>query len=144
MSRLHAVAATAAEVAAHFRADPADGVEVPLETVEGLPGLVVFESGGRRHLRNMTRGFPRFARALHTRDEEPGRIGLVADLTNPMWDEMVVEPRYRCLIPITHFATPTERLARRPGRGSRWRTSRSSPGRGSAATFRTKGPSTPE
>lgn len=106
MSRLHAVATTTAEVASHFGVEPVPSIEMPVETVEGLPGLVVFESGGKRHLRAMTWGFPRFTRAMHTRGEEPGRIGLVADLTNPMWDEMVVEPKYRCLIPLTHFANP--------------------------------------
>ncbi len=30
----------------------------------------------------------------------------VADLTNPMWDKMVPDPRYRCLIPVTAFAQP--------------------------------------
>ena len=29
-----------------------------------------------------------------------------ADLTNPMWDKMVPDPRYRCLIPVTAFAQP--------------------------------------
>ena len=106
MSRLHAVASTAAEVASHFAVETVPSIQMPVETVEGLPGLVVFESGGKRHLRTMTWGFPRFTRAMHTRGEEPGRIGLVADLTNPMWDEMVVEPKYRCLIPLTHFANP--------------------------------------
>lgn len=40
------------------------------------------------------------------RGEGPGRIGLVADLTNPMWEQVVVDTRYRCLIPLTHFANP--------------------------------------
>src|SRR3546814_18444153 len=43
---------------------------------------------------------------MRERGEPPGRIGLVADLTNPMWEEMVVEPRYRCLIALTHFGNP--------------------------------------
>lgn len=106
MSRLHAVAATAAEVADHFGAIAAPDLQVPLETVEGLSGLVVHRAGGRLHLRQMKWGFPRFNRAMQMRGEEPGRVGLVADLTNPMWEEMVRDPIYRCLIPITHFANP--------------------------------------
>src|SRR3546814_12798132 len=43
---------------------------------------------------------------MRERGEPPGRIGLVADRTNPMWEEMVVEPRYRCLIALTHFGNP--------------------------------------
>jgi len=31
---------------------------------------------------------------------------MVADLTNPMWEETIKDPKYRCLIPITHFANP--------------------------------------
>lgn len=106
MSRLHAVAASPAEISTHFGVDPVPSVDVPIETVEGLPGLVVFENAGQRHLKQATWGFPRFTRAMHTRGEEPGRIGLVADLTNPMWDELALDKRYRCLIPITHFGNP--------------------------------------
>jgi hypothetical protein len=46
MSKLHAVASTAAEVASHFGVEPVPSIEMLVETVEGLPGLVVFESGG--------------------------------------------------------------------------------------------------
>ncbi|MEO7465755.1 MAG: SOS response-associated peptidase family protein [Sphingobium limneticum] len=106
MSRLHTVRATIAEVAAHFAIDNVPAIAVPNETVEGLPGLVVFEKAGRRILRPMTWGFPRLTREMRERGEEAGRIGLVADLTNPMWEQMVVDPRYRCLIVLTHFANP--------------------------------------
>jgi len=106
MSRLHCARASIAEIAAHFGVDPLPSVAVPEETVEGLPGLVVFEKGGRRLLRSMTWGFPRLTKDMRARGEEAGRIGLVADLTNPMWEEMVVDPRYRCLIVLTHFANP--------------------------------------
>ena len=30
----------------------------------------------------------------------------VANLTNPLWDRVAVDPRYRCLIPMSHFANP--------------------------------------
>ncbi len=71
MSRLHAFASTAAEVASHFGVEPVPSIEMPVEKVEGLPGLVVFESGGKRHLRTIIWGFPRFTRAMHTHSEEP-------------------------------------------------------------------------
>ncbi len=106
MSRLHAFATTASAIAAQFGVDPAPDFGIPETVSEGDTGVAVFEHGGRRHLKRMTWGFPRFTRAMHLRGEEPGRIGLVADLTNPMWDEMVREPRYRCIIPITHFGNP--------------------------------------
>ncbi|MFZ2994641.1 SOS response-associated peptidase family protein [Sphingobium sp.] len=54
----------------------------------------------------MTWGFPRLTKDMRERGEDPGRVGMVADLTNPMWEEMVVEPRYRCLVVLTHFANP--------------------------------------
>lgn len=106
MSRLHAVRARVADVATTLDATPAPGLVVPGETVEGQPGLVVHERGGRRHLRSMTWGFPRPARSAWSAAEAPERVGMVADLTNPMWEELVVDPRYRCLIPITHFGNP--------------------------------------
>jgi putative SOS response-associated peptidase YedK len=43
---------------------------------------------------------------MRLRGEPPRRNGAVTDLTNPMWERLVVEPRYRCLIPLTHFAYP--------------------------------------
>lgn len=106
MSRLHTVRASVAEVAAAFGAEAPADLVVPPETVEGQPGLVVYERNGRRLLRSMTWGFPRLTREMRVRGEEPGRVGMVADLTNPMWEQTVVDPRYRCLIPITHFANP--------------------------------------
>jgi hypothetical protein len=66
MSRLHAFASTAAEVASHFGVEPIPSIEMPVETVEGLPGLVVFESGGKRHLRTMIWGFPPCTRAARS------------------------------------------------------------------------------
>lgn len=106
MSRLHAFLAPANEIAAEFGAAWPDELVVPTQTVEGLFGLGVFEAEGRRMLRAMRWGFPRRGRGGSKPDEGPDRIGLVADLTNPMWEHLVVEPRYRCIIPITHFANP--------------------------------------
>ena len=106
MSRLHTVRASAADIAAHFGIEPVPEVAIPQETVEGLPGLILFEKAGRRILKSVTWGFPRLTREMRERGEDPGRVGMVADLTNPMWKETVVDPRYRCLIVLTHFANP--------------------------------------
>lgn len=79
---------------------------LPSDVTEGRDGLVLFETGGRRRLRLMRWGFPRRIRDPRLQGKEADIIGLVADLTNPMWEETVVDPRYRCIIPITHFANP--------------------------------------
>jgi putative SOS response-associated peptidase YedK len=68
--------------------------------------LVVIEKDGQRRLRSLDWGFPRQTREGRLNGDLPHRIGLVADLTNPMWSTMVVDPRYRCLIVLTHFANP--------------------------------------
>lgn len=101
MSRLFAITKGMSEIANHFAADVPSATAVPSETIEGSPGLIVFEKDGLRVLKSIPWGFPRKGR-----DEPPSRIGLVADLTNPMWERTVVDPRYRCLIPLTHFANP--------------------------------------
>ena len=106
MSRLYTVVAGAVEVRDHFGADMPASTTVPTEVIEGNPGLVVLETGGRRRLRTMGWGFPRLTREMRLRGDPPRRLGLVADLTNPMWEQLVVDPRYRCLIPLTHFANP--------------------------------------
>jgi len=84
-------------VSAHFNADRAETIEMPAETVEGLRGVVVIEHRGRRRVGNMVRSFPRSTREMRERGDPPGRIGLFADLTNPLWT-IVTEPRQRCLI----------------------------------------------
>ncbi len=106
MSRLHTVRSTIAEIAAEFGAEAPSDLTVPAETIEGRAGLVVFENNGRRLLRSATWGFPRPSLEAAIRGDPPQRVGMVADLTNPMWKTIVVEPRYRCLIPITHFGNP--------------------------------------
>lgn len=58
MSRLYTVVSTIAEVAVHFDAQPSAGLEIPSETVEALPGFVVFDKNGRRFFRQMNWGFP--------------------------------------------------------------------------------------
>lgn len=106
MTRLYAVAKSLEDVAARFDVDVVADVVIPSETVEGTQGLVVIEKDGLRLLKSLSWGFPRQTRDMRESGEPVGRIGLVADLTNPLWDRIVVDPRYRCLIPLTHFANP--------------------------------------
>jgi len=106
MSRLHTVQAKIADVARHFHAEAPDGLTIPADTIEGCPGLVVIERDGRRLLRTYQWGFPRVTREQQERGDPPQPLGLVADVTNPMWDRVVADPRYRCLVVLTHFANP--------------------------------------
>jgi putative SOS response-associated peptidase YedK len=106
VSRLHAVRATVSEITRHFSAEPPQGLATPTETIEGHPGLVVIERDGQRHLRSFSWGFPRLDRERLDCGDMPQPLGLVADLTNLMWEKLVVDPRYRCLIVLTHFANP--------------------------------------
>lgn len=106
MSRLHSLRASIETVAAQFSTGAPGPIALPSDTTEGRNGLVLYETGGQRRLRLMRWGFPRRIRDLKLQAKEPEIIGLVADLTNPMWEQMVVEPRYRCIVPITHFANP--------------------------------------
>jgi putative SOS response-associated peptidase YedK len=106
MSRLHVFAANLADVARRFGVAEVPSFDLPPGTSEGLCGTVVIERGKCRLLKRATWGFPRITHEIRERDELPGRIGLVADLTSPFWEQLVVDPRYRCLIPITHFANP--------------------------------------
>lgn len=101
MSRLYAITRTMDEIVAHFGVDVPLVMDVPTETIEGAHGIIVFEKDGLRVLKSIPWGFPR-----KTREGPPERIGLVADLTNPLWERTVVDPRYRCLIPLTHFSNP--------------------------------------
>jgi hypothetical protein len=83
-----------------FVFDVPTSADVPSQTIEGTPGLVVLEMAACS-----------FSNRSHeisakVRGEPPTRIGLVADLTNPMWEQTVVDPRYQCLIPLNHFANP--------------------------------------
>ena len=100
------VQASVADIAAHFDAEAPETLTIPADTVEGCPGIVVIERDGRRHLRNYSWGFPRHDRERAARGDPPEPLGLVANLTSPMWDKVVPDPRYRCLIVLTHFANP--------------------------------------
>jgi putative SOS response-associated peptidase YedK len=106
MARLFVAQVGSEQIAEQFGVENAPIISMPSEMTEGLEGPIVLENGGRRLLKVAQWGFPRRTREGAIRGEEPGIIGLVADLTNPMWDTLVVDPRYRCLIPLTHFANP--------------------------------------
>lgn len=106
MSRLHSLRASVDEVAAFLQAEPTGEIAIPGDVTEGRSGVVAFVAGGRRRLRMMRWGFPRPRAGGGAPDGGADIIGLVADLTNPMWEETVVDPRYRCIIPITHFGNP--------------------------------------
>lgn len=105
MSRLFTVQTTPVAVAAQFGTADATNASLGGDVVEGGRSVVVLEKDSQRRAAIAEWGFPR-ARGLREHGDGPPRIGLVADLTNPMWEGVVVEPRYRCLIPLTHFANP--------------------------------------
>jgi putative SOS response-associated peptidase YedK len=100
MSRLYTLQARNADIAAQFDVADPGNLSPPSETIEGNSGLVVLENKGQRLLKSMSWGFPRLTSEMRERGDPPGRIGLVADLTNPMWEQLVVDPRYRCRPPI--------------------------------------------
>lgn len=106
MARMFVAQIGSQQVAEQFGVEDAPIISMPAEMTEGLDGPIVIENRGRRLLKIARWGFPRRTREGAIRGDDPGIIGLVADLTNPMWDTLVVDPRYRCLIPLTHFANP--------------------------------------
>jgi putative SOS response-associated peptidase YedK len=106
VSRLFIVQIGSEQIAEQFGVADAPIISMPSEMVEGDCGAIVIENGGRRLLKTARWGFPRRTLEAAIRNEEPDIIGLVADLTNPMWSHIAVDQRYRCLIPLTHFANP--------------------------------------
>jgi putative SOS response-associated peptidase YedK len=106
MCNLYTVRKSAAEVAAHFGVVGSVAIDVPTETRPRLPGLIVRKRGDRQTLEIMSWGFPRYSHEPELKGDGPSSVNLVANLTSPMWDRLVVDPRYRCLIPVTHFAEP--------------------------------------
>jgi putative SOS response-associated peptidase YedK len=106
MARMFVAQIGSQQIAEQFGVEDAPIISMPPEMTEGLEGPIVIENRGRRLLKIAQWGFPRRTREGALRGDDPGIIGLVADLTNPMWDTLVVEPCYRCLIPLTHFANP--------------------------------------
>ena len=106
MSRLFTARVGSSEIVEQFGVSDAPIMAMPTEMVEGDDGPIVIENNGHRLLKTARWGFPRPNLRAAIRGEEPQIVGLVADLTNPMWDTLVVDPRNRCLIPLTHFANP--------------------------------------
>ena len=106
MCNLYSLRSSAAEIAVHFGVSDPPALDIPAETKPGEPGIIVRQGAGRRVMQSLRWGFPR---PQADRDGNPLHlkpVNLVADLTNPMWDRMVPDPRYRCLIPLTEFAQP--------------------------------------
>jgi putative SOS response-associated peptidase YedK len=111
MCNLYSVQSSAAEIAVHFGVSDPPALEIPGQIKQdgikpGEPGIIVRQGAGRRVMQSLRWGFPR---PQTDRDGNPLHlkpVNLVADLTNPMWDKMVPDPRYRCLIPVTAFAQP--------------------------------------
>jgi putative SOS response-associated peptidase YedK len=106
MCNLYTVRKTAGEIANHFGIDPVPDLAIPDETKPGGPGIIVRGPPGRRAMQRLAWGFPRPQMDNDGSPLHPKPVNLVADLTNPMWDKMVPDPRYRCLIPVTAFAQP--------------------------------------
>src|ERR1700761_4663283 len=106
MCNLYTVRKSPEEVAAHFGAEIPRPIEMRHETAKGGRGIVVRAQDGRRLLQEIGWGFPRLTREMREKRQQPTAVNLVADLTSPMWERMVVDPRYRCLIPVTQFADP--------------------------------------
>jgi putative SOS response-associated peptidase YedK len=76
------------------------------DTAKGGRGIVVRAQNGRRLVQEVGWGFPRLTRGMREKNQPPTSVNLDADLTSPMWEKMVVDPRYRCLIPVGQFAEP--------------------------------------
>jgi putative SOS response-associated peptidase YedK len=106
MCNLFSLQSSADEVARHFGVALPIDVAVPAETVRGSDGVVIRETRGRRVMQTLSWGFPRLTREMRERGEEPTRVNLTADLTNPMWSEVARDARYRCIIPLTRFGEP--------------------------------------
>jgi len=106
MARLYAISISADEIADRFEVAESDDTSMPPELVEGMSGPIIVEREGVRLLKTASWGFPRHTSETRWRGEPVGRIGLVANLTSSLWDRVAVDPRYRCLIPMSHFANP--------------------------------------
>ena len=105
MCNLYTTKASAAEVAALFRA------QIPLnfnvaegDIYPGGHGMVVRENEGRRILQSMTWGFPLPQKSKKTGQPiKPKPVNNIADLASFMWRFVAPRPEHRCLIPLTGF-----------------------------------------
>lgn len=105
MCNLYTSKKSAAEIAAHFRAqmpfafNAGDG-----EVYPGGPGLVVREADGQRIVQQMTWGFPLAMKSKKTGlPIKPKPVNNIADLSSFMWRFVAPKPEHRCLIPLTSF-----------------------------------------
>jgi putative SOS response-associated peptidase YedK len=101
VSNLYRLEASIADLARQFGVEPMPDLPVPSPVQPGKQGLIVRGTSGKRSMHVLRWGFPRPGRNI-----EPSPVNLVADLTNPMWDGMVPDPRYRCLIPVSALGQP--------------------------------------
>jgi putative SOS response-associated peptidase YedK len=110
MCNLYRVQKAEAEIVAHFGVSDAPALDIPSEPKRGESGIVVRKTAdGRRVMQSLSWGFPRPQKDGDGNPLHMKPVNLCADLTNPMWEQIVPEPRYRCLIPVTAFAQPAGR-----------------------------------
>lgn len=103
MCNLYTNKKSAAEIAAHFRAQvPLNFNAGPEEAYPGAQGMVVREEGGARILQSMTWGFPLRLKSMKP-GTKPKPVNNIADLSSYMWRFIAGEPKHRCIIPLTGF-----------------------------------------
>lgn len=105
MCNLYTSKKSAAEIAAHFRAQmPLSFNAGPGDVYPGGPGMVVREEGGQRILQSMIWGFPLAMKSKKTGQPiKPKPVNNIADLTSFMWRFVAPRPEHRCIIPLTGF-----------------------------------------
>lgn len=106
MCNLYTSKATAAEIAAHFRAQlPINFNAGEGEVYPGGIGMVVREADGARVVESMTWGFPLAQKSKKTGQPiKPKPVNNIRDLSSFMWRFVAPRPENRCLIPLTGFA----------------------------------------
>lgn len=105
MCNLYANKNSAQEIADHFRASAATGINAPGEVYPQYPGLVVRKEDGKRILQQMTWGFPLRLKSMKP-DSKPKPVNNARDdkLRSGMWRHWFETPAQRCLIPFSAFA----------------------------------------
>jgi putative SOS response-associated peptidase YedK len=103
MCNLYTTKASAAEIAAHFKARQPNLFNAPpSEVYPGAPGLVVREDESGRILQSMTWGFPLRLKSMKP-GTKPKPVNNIADLGSFMWRFIAARSEHRCLIPLTGF-----------------------------------------
>jgi len=105
MCNLYTTKASAAEVAAYFRAKVPQAFNAGEgEVYPGGQGMVVREEGGERILQQMTWGFPLAQKSKKTGQPiKPKPVNNIAALESWMWRHIIDKPEHRCIIPLTGF-----------------------------------------